>query len=487
MTVGRDTGFNLVAALVPALLTLVVTPFYLHVIGPERFGILAICWTIIGAFTFASLGMGPALSYRLALMDADSPAARSRHVWVALLIGLSASLLGALLALATAHVYFRHFGLLSSGMEGEMWKAMPFLAILLPLSTVSGILNGALQGRRRFGALSALGALNALVSATAPLVTALLVDVELPTLVCAMVWANALALLLQITVCARIVPLRFPSRFGSEDVKGLLGYGAWMSATALVAPILLLADRFVVGSIGGPTAVAVYVLAFYVLQGMLLVPASLTSAMLPRLASLTREEDVHKLQSSWLTWLNGILTPLVIVAIAFSAPFFRLWVGLTLGSAASPVAVILLVGCWVHGIGHIPSAVLVGRGRPDLLTKLLLVYLLPYLVLLYFATAWYGVVGAAAAWTVRAAFDPVLFVYTHPRVAELRTVAASAGLVLCAMATALALIWTSISYWGLMSLILAAACLQNRSVLISSSTELSAGVRAVFWPVRRIS
>ena len=477
MSVGRDTSLNLAAALVPVVVTLVVTPFFLHSIGPDRFGILAICWTIVGALGFASLGMGPALTYRLALLDEGAAVTRSNHVWMALLISLAASFCGALMMLAIADAYFERIVSLPSSLKHELWNALPLVAVLLPLGTLSGVLNGALQGRRSFSALSAIGILNAVFVASAPLVAAISVSVELPVLILAMVMANALVLSMQLAICARVIPLRFPSSLGGEHVKGLLGYGAWMSATALIAPLLLFLDRFVVGSFRGPTAVAVYVLAFNVLQGLLLLPASLSRAVLPRLAGLRTEEEVQQLQSSSLQWLNGLLTPLSIAAIALSGPFFRFWIGPTLGEIASPVAAILLAGGWVQGIGHIPSTVAVGRSRPDLLTKLLLACLLPYLALLYFATARFGVMGAAAAWTIRAAFDPTLFVFTRPRSSDLWPLAISAALVTCAMAAALALAWTTALYWSVMMLIFCAACYQNRAVLISCFGKIHRGAR----------
>jgi O-antigen/teichoic acid export membrane protein len=198
--------------------------------------------------------------------------------------------------------------------------------------------------------------------------------------------------------------------------------------------------------------------------------------MLPRLAPLDSQDEVDDLQSSWLLWLNGILTPIIVAAIALSPPFFRLWIGSTLGSAASPVAAILLVGCWLHGIGHIASTVVIGRSRPDLLTKLLLGFLIPYLVLLYVLTALYGVMGAAAAWSIRAACDPVLFAFTRPRREDLWTVACSAVLVFVALMVGLALPWAALPYWGCMGVLAAAACYQNRLVLISTMANLKTAV-----------
>jgi O-antigen/teichoic acid export membrane protein len=471
MTIARDTAYNLAGAVAPAIFMLAVTPFYLNEIGPDRFGILAICWTIVGALGFASVGMGPALAYRLALMDGEAPADRSNHVWMALLISFAASLVGALLLVAIGLAYFQQFASLPSRLKEEIWRALPFLAIMLPVGTLSGVLNGALQGRKRFDALGIISVLNAALTAITPLAAAMFVGATLPILILAMVTASALVLFAQLTTTASVVPLWFPPHLARQHAKQLVGFGAWMSATALIAPFLLLFDRFVVAALRGPGAVAVYVLAFNILQALLLLPASLSSAILPRLAPMTREVDVRQLQSNWLIWLNGVLTPVVVTAIALSAPFFRLWVGPTLGSAASPVAAILLVGCWLHGIAHIPATVLIGGRRPDIVTKLLLACLAPYVPLLYVATLHFGVIGAAAIWTLRAGCDEFLFLFTRPYRADIRSLATSAVVVLGAMVTAVSLEWTSALYWAAMALITIVAFYQNRAVLISSISE----------------
>jgi O-antigen/teichoic acid export membrane protein len=471
MSIGKDTGYNLAAAVAPALFMLVVIPFYIHLIGTERFGVLAICWTLISALQFASLGMGPALTYRLALVDGEQCDLRSSLVWTALILALTASLAGAILVVSIGEIYFGYMFHETSVLEAEIRRALPLLAVLLPLAILIGVLNGALQGTRRFGALSAIGILNAALLAVMPLLVASLVSVRLNALILANVTATAVIATIELIICSSLLNLRLPHRPTRSDIKALLGYGAWMSGTALISPLVMLMDRFVIGALRGPTAVAAYVLPYNLIQQQLVLPASLTSAVLPRLAALP-DEEVEQLQSLSLLWLNGVLTPAAIVAIALAAPFFHLWIGPTLGDVASPVAVVLLVGGWVHGIGHIPSTVLIGRSRPDLVTKLLLAYLVPYIVILYFATLHFGVIGAAAAWTIRAAFDPILFLFTRPYASDMRRVGVSAAFVLAAMTAALMLSWTAALYWVLMVVLVAAACFQNRSVLIVSAGNL---------------
>jgi O-antigen/teichoic acid export membrane protein len=470
--IGQDTTYNLIAASSPIVFALLVTPFYLKTIGPDRYGILAICWTVLAALRFTSLGMGPALTYRLSLMEDAEPAERARMTWTGIYLGLGASLAGALLVLAAGRLYFGYLFPPTSVGGSEISDAIPLLAAMFPLGVLSGVLSGALQGRRRFRALSAIAVLSAGLMSIAPLVTAYFVGNHLKYLFLASIVASITVLITQALVCLRAIPLNEPRLPRRDDTKALLGFGSWMSVTALIAPLVMVFDRFVIGALRGPVAVAVYVLPYNVVQGLVYVPASLSDAILPRLAPIREESDVRSFQSQALTWLNGAITPLCIASIALAAPFFRFWIGPELGSAASPIAVILLVGAWVHGIGHIPSAVVIGRRRPDLLAKLLLAYLVPYMLLLYFGTLWFGIIGAAAAWTIRAAFDPILFAYTRPYASDIRSILVSALFVLAAMTACLALQWHSPLYWALTTAIFAAACYQHRGTLMNFAGNL---------------
>jgi O-antigen/teichoic acid export membrane protein len=471
VSVARDTAYNLAAAAAPAMFLLVFTPFYLDAIGTERFGVLAICWTIVSALRFASLGMGPALTYQLATMD-DAPAhVRSGMVWTGLLIGSAASIVGAFLVFGLGELYFHLFWRANSSLSGEISDSLPLLGVLLSLAILIGVLNGTLRGARRFGTLSLISIITSGAVAATPLAATYVLGISLKTLVLATVVASAVVVVCELAVCIRVVPLGMPRRPTGSEIKALTGYGSWASATAFIAPLVLLLDRFVIGALRGPAAVAAYVLPYNVVQQLLLIPASLNSAMLPRLAPLSSETEVQELQGSSLLWLNGLLTPLSIVGIAAAGPFFNLWIGPSLAKVASPVAAILLAGAWAHGIAHVPAALVLGRRRPDLQTKLLLICVPPYAVVLYLATLHFGVIGAAAAWAARAAFDPLLFLHTRPRWSDLAPVAVSAALVVWAMATALALSWRSSLYWEAMALIILAACYQSRTILVSSVGE----------------
>src|SRR6185369_14613476 len=113
-----------------------------------------------------------------------------------------------------------------------------------------------------------------------------------------------------------------PARPNAAVIRKLASYGGWMTGTTLLAPAVTTVDRFLIGALLGPAAVSAYVIPYNLVSRVILLPASLGSATLPRFASADREEE-QRLQSVTLTSLLALLTPISVIAIAALAPFLR--------------------------------------------------------------------------------------------------------------------------------------------------------------------
>ena len=446
MSVARHTAYNFAGAVVPLAVSLVTVPLYLKVIGLERYGLLAIFWTLLGFLGFLSLGMGPAVTQRLATMAQATDRDRSQLVWTALGVNLAMAVAGSLLVIVLARFYFDRLSATPAGLQAEVEQAIPWLGLALPLSMTGGVLAGALQGRQRFGILNLINGASATGVAIVPLATAYFVGPRLPNLAIATVCVNLAVLLMLAVASAKAVPLVKPVRPSTGVIRELATYGGWMTGTTLLAPVVNVVDRFIIGALLGPAAVSAYVIPYNLVSRVVLLPASLHSAVLPRFAAADREEE-RRLQTITLKALIAVLTPVSVIAIAALAPFLRFWIGPQLASTAAPIEVILVVGFWIHGLGYISSTVVMGRGRPDLLMKLLLAYLIPYLALLYILVERIGAVGAAVAWSIKAACDPLLFFYTKPDRSSVARLFEGVAVMIAAMAIGLALPWTSAGYW----------------------------------------
>src|SRR6185437_12684440 len=88
MTLARNTVYNLVGSAIPLATSLVTVPIYLRVIGLERYGLLAICWVVLGYMEVFEFGLGTATAQRVALLKDGGRETRSEAVWASLLLSL---------------------------------------------------------------------------------------------------------------------------------------------------------------------------------------------------------------------------------------------------------------------------------------------------------------------------------------------------------------------------------------------------------------
>ena len=66
MTILRNTSLSFLGTVLPVAVTLFTVPVYLHLIGLDRYGVLSICWAILGYFGFVDLGLGRAATQAIA-------------------------------------------------------------------------------------------------------------------------------------------------------------------------------------------------------------------------------------------------------------------------------------------------------------------------------------------------------------------------------------------------------------------------------------
>ncbi len=408
MSIARNTLISLASSGAQIATTLIVVPFYLPTIGLERFGVLALVWAILGYFAFTSFGTGPAAAHRIAATGNGDPSERQRVFWTALWTSLG---LGAIGAAVCALAAWGASGIIAFGDESlraEFVAAIPLISVLMLLIAVRSVLTGALQGRERFVSLAAVTTVGAVLSALLPLLVALSISVEIPWLLSAVVIAHLASVMLALGLCWSAVPLGGPARGDRQLVPSLLKFGGWVTVSGVIGPLMVTLDRFLIGSTLGTAAVAYYAVPNDLLRRLLILPASLTSALFPRLSALNERDACIELAERALSWLAFLITPIVLVALVVVEPFLIVWLGHEFAAQAAGVAHIFLIGIWANALARVPAVVLQGTGRPDLMAKAHVAEVVPYLAALFIGLTLFGLPGAAFAWTIRCTADAVI-------------------------------------------------------------------------------
>lgn len=446
MSLARQTSYNVAGSLLPMAVSLVTVPIYLKVIGIERYGVLALCWTILNFVSFVGLGVGPSVMRQLAMAANSSDQERARIFWTGASLSSGLAILSFPVLLILSRFYASSLELQAGHLNNELKDAIPWIAAIFSVSLAGGICSGTLQGRHWFGVLNIISISNSVVTAILPLAAAILLGPSLRTLLVATFIANFLSVFVQFLACWKAVPLGRPLKPERRLYRSLLSYGWWMTAITALAPIVMLIDRFVVGKLVGIAAVSAYVIGYNLVSRLTLVPAALHSAILPRfaVADATGEADLTALS---VRWLLAVLTPAAVTALIFAQPFFVLYLGSRLGGQVGQLACILLIGFFAHGIGHVPSTVVMGRGRPDIVAKVLAAYVVPYVAALWIATEHFGVPGAAAVWSIRALCDYFLFLFCATSTRTYAQVGAATLAVTAAAIFCLSLSWHDARYW----------------------------------------
>jgi len=425
---GRGVLFNLAGVAAPALLALVCIPRIAGALGAERFGILALAWTTVGYVVFLHLGLGRAVARGTAAGGKGDDEVRAT-VWTALLMTLALGCAGGALLFVLASALVRVLDL-PAAVADECAAAFRVLACAVPFTVATPVLTGVLEARRRFGLVNAVTVPSALVTYLGP-VAALSFTHTLVPLVAVLAVGRVLSWAAFLVLCLREVPeLRGGPTFHGRLARPLLSYGGWTTVSALVSPLLVYMDRFVIGAAVSAAAVAYYATAQEVVLRIGLVSGAVVGVLFPAFASVPEHDGrrVAHLLESGVDAVLVLVLPLALILAAAAEPLLRLWMGGDYAVQGAHVLAWLSFGLVVNGLAKVASTMLQAVGRPDLTARLHLMELPGFVVVLVVLVWAWGLEGAAVAWVVRVTADAAgLFWFAWRRVPETRSAAMHAA------------------------------------------------------------
>jgi len=410
----RNSLYNLMGSLVPIVVSFVTVPLYLHLIGVDGYGVLAIVWLFLGYFGVFDLGLGTASANQFAKLSDHKEI--SSVFWSGIWTNLGLGIIGAGALFFLGDYLFENLFKMSSAMHASVVGALPWLALAVPIITVSGIFSGLIDGRQNFLMLNALGVIGTFFLQVMPILTAYLHGPNLTWIIAVAVLSRLLfGALPSGVVAVRILGTVKPELPQWHWVKKLLGYGAWTTISSMVVSMTGAMDKFMLGSIVGPAAVTFFAIPERLARQGAIVPASVTRALFPKL-SAGNEYDARDTTMRSLELLLLIQTPLICALILVLKPFLGIWVGWSVAEKAGPVGLIIAATIWIVGLNYLPSMLLQARGRPDIAAKLRVMEFLPYLLVLWTAIHYLGLIGGGLGLLFVSVLD-MIFLFWGARIA----------------------------------------------------------------------
>ncbi len=408
----RNAIVNLIGEILPMLVAIVSIPFLIHGLGIDRFGILALAWTVVGYFNLFDMGIGRATIKNVAEYIASGELkALPPLVWTSIYILLGFGLLGGLLfAVLTPWLILQMLNI-PANLIGETQKAFYLIAVSIPFVLGTAGTRGVLEAQQRFGLVNAIKIPANISNFVVPLVV-LLFSTSLYSILAVLIASRFLVFAVYLYFCLNSLPgLGQLHGLTFSHIKKLLCFGGWLTVSNIVSPIMTYMDRFVIGAMLTMSAVAYYVTPYELVTKLWIIPASLMGVLFPAMSAyaVNHKDKLVLLHHRTIKYILLILTPIIIVTISMARPLLKFWVGTEFALQGTLVLQLLSVGVLVNSIGGVPYSTIQALGRTDLTAKFHLLELPFYLVMLYFFIQAMGITGVALAWVLRLVIDTALW------------------------------------------------------------------------------
>lgn len=408
--IAKNITYNLLGQAVPALVHLVSIPLLIRGLGNDRFALLSIVWMLIGYSTLLDLGIPRSLT---GLVAARIGARREGDVPAIVGTGLLVlSLLGLLLLLGTVAIkgwLIADVLKVPAELRSEAGAALLLTAACLPLVVITGGIRGALEGEHRFGAANLLRTPLSVFMLVGPLAVVQFTP-RLEYVIGALAIGRLAGLVAHLAVYYRTLsPGQLPVI--RRSVLGeLLHSAGWMTVVNLAGGAMSEVGRFLVGYFFSLAAITYYSTPYDTVSRALILPAAIMAVGFPAFSEMYARERAEAgrwfARAAVALWLA--LGPLIALGFIYTPEALRLWLGDEFVRHSSAIMRVLLVGVLVNGLTHAPFALLQGAGRADLTGKLQLLELPIYVVSFWLFSRYFGLVGAALAWTFRVSVDAAL-------------------------------------------------------------------------------
>jgi O-antigen/teichoic acid export membrane protein len=413
----RNTLWNLLGSVLPVPAALACIPVLIAALGIERFGALAIAWMVMGYFGLFDLGLSLSTTKFAAAEIARGRGHALRgllassvllHAGLGLIGGAA---LAALTPLLTGRVF-----VMPPDLTAEMRATLYWLAASVPAIVVTSALRGMLEGLQRFDIVNMIRIPAAILNYVGPVV-ALAFGTTLPLVVSVIVVARFVVLAAYGIACSKALPRGDgQGRPDRAVLVRLASFGGWLTASNLLNPLMVAADRFIIASAVSVAAVAFYVTPFEVITKAWILSASLLGALFPVLAAQAEREpgSVRSTCRVAEAHLLAITAPAIAVVLGFADLLLEGWLGSEFRSQSTPVAHLLAAGILVNIVAQVPLTALHSVGRADVTARIAVVELPLYALAAWYAASSHGITGVAAVWAARAAIEAaVMFTAAH--------------------------------------------------------------------------
>lgn len=410
MKLVRHSIYNLLGLGFPLVVAIFSIPILIRALGEARFGLLTLIWAVVSYFGLFDLGLGRALTQRLAVAlgtddhkDVGSLVATSTVLMAGL--GVFAGTLMAALAPWGA-------GLIHDvPSQQEVVKAVYWMAAAMPAIVLTSGFRGILEARQAFGIVNLIRLPMGLITFLGPLLVVYYGAVQLDLIALVLAIGRLIACVVHGWYAWHLLPPKTGGFVVKRTmIKPLCISGGWMTVSNVAGPIMGYLDRFVVGTLVSAQTAAYYATPQELISKLSILPSALMAVVFPQFSKINlnlnaQAVDLINTSTSLIVFISF---PAFSAISFFSSELLTFWIGVDFSKNASEVLLIMACGMLINSISFVPVTWLQATGHSKYVAIIHLVELPVFCALLWFGIQGFGMKGAALAWLLRIVLDACL-------------------------------------------------------------------------------
>lgn len=428
--VGHNALLNFLGLAVPLALAFFLVPVAALNLGPARFGLLGLAWAITEYLTLFDLGLGRALVKFVADAVHQRSPKLSEIVSLSMATQLAAGLVGGAVFVSAAPLLVRGVFKVSPAVASEALGVFQIVGLSVPVVLLMAGQRAVLEGAQRFDLSASLKMIGSFAALAIPAIGAVL-RISLPIIMLGVLLSRLVVCLLYAIAIRRALPeLGWVNSREWPLLRRLVSFGGWVFVSNTVSPLLVYFDRFALTSMAGLAATGFYTAPYEGVVRFLLIPVSLFGSLLPALTASEAARDhtrfIRLTSSSQLVLAPVMALPLAVLLV-FAPEILRVWLGPQYAAQSATALRWLAAGVFVNSLANPLLVMLYAKDRPDLPARFHLLELIIHIPLTIYLIRVFGIAGAGAAWTVRAALDMCLLLWGAARVSKISASAILGG------------------------------------------------------------
>jgi O-antigen/teichoic acid export membrane protein len=341
----RNAVYNAIGFIFPVVVSLLTTPYIVHKLNTDIYGIYVLAISLMGMLSFLDLGFGQGIIKFVSHYEAKNDFKKINEVVnTSLIINIVMGLLGGLIIF-----------LFSDFLSKKVFKVKPeqielainsfkIVSVGFVLNLISSTFSNIPKALQRYDISVRVQNIVLFLSQISSVVV-LYLGYSLVEMLIFYVIFQFLGLIFYFWFSKKLIRnLKLSLKFNKDVFKEIFGFSIFTAINSITGNIVFKLDKMIIAYFLGSSAVTYYQIPFTIVQMAYNFVSSVIQFLFPAVSFLNSTGEKDKLKQIYIKSTKYVIAFSLIIfsgLVLFGKPFLKIWIGKEISEIAYPLLVII--------------------------------------------------------------------------------------------------------------------------------------------------